>query len=157
MIWELIRGVGSAIREFVTARKDRRATRPYFILQRSRVWRQTDGRFGLRVALKNLGPHPAEKLSLRIGLVNCKLDRPALYEWLGNSPQVPPDGKVEWRETSVSLAPDMSPHYVYAGIGYTDPMTTECYRQFFVRLWGGVSCGKPSTRFRAARGPKRLR
>jgi hypothetical protein len=129
-----------------------RSARPYFMFEeypKSRTWRQADGRLGIRVTLKNLGPHAAANLSLRVGLVDCRLDRPPLYEWRGNSTQVPSGEEVSLEESGVSVAAQMPSHFLFAEIRYGDPMTGQPYCQFFVHLWRGISGGKVSDTFRA--------
>jgi hypothetical protein len=148
MFWELIQGIVGAIRDLLGARRERRANRPYFIFQRSEVWGRADGKYGMRIRLRNSGPHIAANLSLRIGLVDPRLDRSALYECSGKQPQVLPDSEVVWEEPEIVLASETRAHYIYVDARYIDPLTDERYRQFFARLWGGVSGGKVSEIFR---------
>lgn len=149
MIGECLQFVLGLFRDRVAARKARRGTRPYFIFHRVKVWSRADRKFGLRVTLKNDGPHPAEKLSLTVGLVDCRLDRLPLYEWRGNKPQVSSADKVKWEETSLTLASEMPSQYIYAYMSYGDPMTGESYLQFFARRWRGISDGRASEKFAA--------
>lgn len=136
------------------------SARPYFMFEeypKSRTWRQADGRLGVRVTLKNVKDHPAANMLLRVGLVDCKLDRQPLYEWRAKCAQVSPSGEVPWEESGVSFARQMPPHFLFTKTCYEDPTTRQTYHQLFVRLWQGISEGNAYEVFKPASGEEEAR